>query len=373
MFIISQRSDYRPVILSRFGKCSQTKGNFRKGGVMAQEVLALCDGNIHYGSRLAAYLEQQKGFPLRILFYSDAGQLLKCMPEICPQYYLLSEEIFAALSEVGLPAYKRLFLLKKQSDTKECDSSHITTIYRYQQAGNIMRAMLAQLEEETAASFRDLKGTAGSKIIGVYTPVRRSMQTSFSILLGQLLAAEERTLYINTEGYSGFRTLLGRELKPDITDFMFLAKKEGEAFFKLLEGMVQTIGRLEYIPPASAFIDLMSVTREQWMKLLREIRRDKRFSYLVIDITEQMQGMFQILDECDIVYTIEGTDAIAKAKLYEYEQLLMLMDYDGIRAKTKKKRLPSVQFTEMNFERLLYSELAGYVRGIAKEDFGVGA
>ena len=39
---------------------------------MAQEVLALCDGNIHYGSRLAAYLEQQKGFPLRILFYSDA-------------------------------------------------------------------------------------------------------------------------------------------------------------------------------------------------------------------------------------------------------------------------------------------------------------
>lgn len=340
---------------------------------MAQEVLALCDGNIHYGSRLAAYLEQQKGFPLRILFYSDAGQLLKCMPEICPQYYLLSEEIFAALSEAGLPAYKRLFLLKKQSDTKECDSPHITTIYRYQQAGQIMRAMLAQLEEETAASFRDLKGTAGSKIIGVYTPVRRSMQTSFSILLGQLLAAEERTLYINTEGYSGFRTLLGRELKPDITDFMFLAKKEGEAFFKLLEGMIQTIGRLEYIPPASAFIDLMSVTREQWMKLLREIRRDKRFSYLVIDITEQMQGMFQILDECDIVYTIEGTDAIARAKLYEYEQLLMLMDYDGIRAKTKKKRLPSVQFTEMNFERLLYSELAGYVRGIAKEDFGVGA
>lgn len=85
---------------------------------MAQEVLALCDGNIHYGSRLAAYLEQQKGFPLRILFYSDVGQLLKCMPEICPQYYLLSEEIFAALSEVGLPAYKRLFLLKSKAIRK---------------------------------------------------------------------------------------------------------------------------------------------------------------------------------------------------------------------------------------------------------------
>lgn len=343
-----------------------------KGGVMAQEVLALCDANIHYGSRLAAYLEQQTGFPLRILFFSDAAQLLQHMPEVCPQYFLLSEEIFSELPEGGLPGYKRLFLLRKQKGNWECDTPHTTMIYRYQKAGNIMRAILAELEEETLKSKSSLVSITGTKIIGVYTPVRRSMQTSFSILLGQLLAAAGRTLYINTEGYSGFRTLFGRELKPDITDLMFLAKKEGEVFLRMLESMVQRIGRLEYIPPASAFIDLVSVKKEQWLQLLREVRRDGRFSYLIIDMSEQVQGMFQILEECDIVYTIEGSDVIAQAKLYEYEQLLTFMDFESIRAKTKKKRLPSVHFAEMNFERLLYSELADYVRGVAKEDFGVG-
>ncbi|MDE6421240.1 MAG: hypothetical protein K2K87_12065 [Lachnospiraceae bacterium] len=338
---------------------------------MAQEVLALCDGNIHYGSRLAAYLEQQKAFPLRILFFSDTAQLMKCMSDICPQYLLLSEEIYSELSEGGLPAYKRLFLLRKKKEKEECGTSRITTIYRYQQAGNIMRAILAELGEEPGRDGRRLKNNTGTKIIGVYTPIRRSMQTSFSILLGQVLAAEERTLYINMEGYSGFRSLLGRELKPDITDLMFLAKEEGESYVRLLECMINTIGRLEYIPPASAFIDLAAVTKEQWLKLLQEIRKDGRFSYLVLDVTEQIQGMFQVLEECDVIYTIEGADAIAQAKLYEYEQLLSFMEYDRIREKTKKKKLPSVHFAEMNFERLLYSELAGYVRSIAKEDFGL--
>ena len=339
---------------------------------MAQDVLALCDGNIHYGSRLAAYLEQQEAFPLRILFFSDTDQLMKCMSDVGPQYLLLSEEIYSELSEGGLPAYKRLFLLRKQKENDECDVSHITTIYRYQQAGNIMRAILAELGEEIGKHDKSLRQAAGMKIVGVYTPVRRSMQTSFSILLGQLLASEKRTLYINMEGYSGFRTLLGRDLKPDITDLMFLAKKEGEPFMRMVESMIHTIGRLEYIPPAGAFIDLAAVTKDQWLMLLREIRRDKRFSYLVLDVTEQVQGMFRILEECDVIYTIEGADVIAQAKLYEYEQLLSFMNYDRIREKTKKKKLPSVHFTEMNFERLLYSELAGYVRGVAREDFGIG-
>ncbi|MCM1103839.1 MAG: hypothetical protein NC409_06995 [Clostridium sp.] len=337
---------------------------------MAQDVLALCDGNIHYGSRLAAYLEQQRAFPFRILFFSDAEQMMRCVTDLCPQYFLLSEEVYAELRESGMPAYKRLFLLRKQKENDECDAPRITTIYRYQQAGNIMRAILAQLEE-AGKNGRNLKSAEGTKIVGVYTPVRRSMQTSFSILLGQLLAAHARTLYINMEGYSGFRTLLGGDLKPDITDLMFLAKKEGEPFMRTLEGMIHTIGRLEYIPPAAAFVDLAAVTKEQWIMLLQEIRKDERFSYLVLDVTEQVQGMFSVLEECDLIYTMEGADTVAQAKLYEYEQLLSFMEYEGIRKKTKKKKLPSVHFAEMNFERLLYSELAGYVRDVAREDFGI--
>ncbi len=356
---------------------------------MAQKILALCDSNIHYGSRLAEYLEHQRGFPLRVVFFSDTGSFMQYASVHAPPYLIVSEDMFAELSERECFPQKKLFVLcrqapgsvtdgmeqegaaREQAACEGCGMAQIIRIYRYQPAGGIMRTVLSELDEETIPEQKGRGMTGeGTKIIGVFTPVGRSMQTSFSVTLGQFLAKRGRTLYINMEGCSGFRTLFGRDLKPDITDLMLFAEKEKEQFMKQLERMIDTIGGLEYIPPASVFTDLAAVTQEQWLKVLRDIQEDGRFSYLVLDVTQQIQGMFAVLDRCGLVYTIEGADRIAKAKLYEYEKLLEVMEYDRILKKTKKLRLPGIHFANVNFEQLIYSELAEYVRGLVERDIG---
>lgn len=347
---------------------------------MAQNVLALCDGNIHYGGRLAEYLERQKGFPLRVVFFSDSERFARYVAEHTPPYLMMSEDIFEALSDAECAPAKKLFVLcrhpgehpgRAMTAQEDGDAARVIRIDRYQAAGNIMRAVLGELDAETAAGgARGRLSKEGTKIIGVFTPVGRSMQTSFSVTLAQLLTGKGRTLYLNLESWSGFRRLLGKELKPDITDLMFFADKEREQFMRQMESMIDTIGSLEYIPPASAFMDLAAITQEQWTKVLRNFREDGRFAYLVLDMTEQVQGMFAVLDECDLIYTIEGGDGIAEAKMYEYERLLDLTEYDGIRTKTKKQRLPCVHFARLALGQMAYGELAGYVSGLVAEDFG---
>lgn len=388
---------------------------------MAQKVLALCDSNIHYGSRLADYLEKQKGFPLRVVLFSDTEQFAQYVSGHRPSYLILSEDVFEKLPEKERRRAKKLFVLcrhaprdeggevrvKGHSEVQEAGrgevretgrsevretgrhalretaeirvseqavygeyhAAEIIRIYRYQPAGSIMRVLLSEFDEEDWGGPQAGLTGEGTKIIGVFTPIGRSMQTNFSVTLGQLLTKRGRTLYINLESWSGFRALLGRELKPDITDLMFFAEKEREQFMKQVEAMIDTIGSLEYIPPASAYMDLAAITQEQWIKVLTGLREDGRFAYLVLDVTEQIQGMLAVLKMCDLIYTIEGTDRIAKAKMYEYEKLLELMECDGIMQKTKKKRLPPVRFAEMDFSRMIYSELAGYVRRLIEEDF----
>lgn len=346
---------------------------------MEQQKIALCDSNFHYGSRLADYLERHTGFPYTVLYFSDITQLRAYAEEKKFQYLILGEDLIPEYTDDRIICAEVLFLLTKQElqqketqtvETAETKKGTAVSIYRYQPAGNIMRQILGYLcQIHTDKSEALAQSEAAVKLIGIYSPVKRCMQTGFSLLLGQMLAKKRRTLYVNTEAYSGFRFLLGRDLKPDITDLMYYAERERPCFLEKLEGMIDTIGGLEYIPPAAAYTDLRVIEAGQWLKFIHELREDGRFGYLILDLTEHVDGLFRILEQCDIIYTIEGGDAVSTAKLREYEQMLNVAECRQILDKTRIKSLPKIHPTGISFDQLIYSELADYVRVLVQEDF----
>lgn len=340
---------------------------------MAQPRMALCDGNIHYGRKLTDYLAHQKAFPYEVIHFSDWDQFTayrknrKSHEAIT--HLIISDDMLADMpSDTGV--VKTFLLTTENRMTENTDQEGICRIYRYQPAGHIMRSLLANLEEEQADTGGCRPRKHGTEIIGVYTPVKRCMQTSFCILLGQMLAKRKRTLYLNMECFSGFRVLLGRELKPDITDFMYYAEHDSKRFMARLEQMTDHIGELEYLPPASTFMDLMAVSKEQWLKLLQELNEDGRFGYVILDLTEQVQGLFSVLERCDRIYMLESDDSVARAKIYEYEQMFHLTGQEHILKKIRKQKLPVLKRTDIDFYMLRYSELAEYVQKTVLEEFG---
>ena len=60
-----------------------------------------------------------------------------------------------------------------------------------------------------------------SRITGVYSPIGRCGKTSFALTLGQVLAREEKVLYITLEEFSGLSALTGTVYTGGLSDLLY--------------------------------------------------------------------------------------------------------------------------------------------------------
>ena len=211
-------------------------------------------------------------------------------------------------------------------------------------------------------------GREGMKLIGVYSPVGRCLQTTFSFTLGQLLARKHRVLYLNFECFSGFGKMLRKEFQAELSDLIYFLHNRDGRFPYRLESMTQKLNGLDYIPPAFSCLDLQRVEKEEWLALLDELGQSGLYEYVILDLSEVINGLFDILKLCSRVYTIVRDDGFAAAKQEQYEALLTCLDHEDILENTKKCRLPLFRQLPQGLEGLTRGELADLVRGLIEED-----
>ena len=211
-------------------------------------------------------------------------------------------------------------------------------------------------------------GREGMKLIGVYSPVGRCLHTTFSFTLGQLLARKHRVLYLNFECFSGFGKMLRKEFQADLSDLIYFLHNRDGRFPYRLESMTQKLNGLDYIPPAFSCLDLQRVEKEEWLALLDELGQSGLYEYVILDLSEVINGLFDILRLCSRVYTIVRDDGFAAAKQEQYEALLTCLDHEDILENTKKCRLPLFRQLPQGLEGLTRGELADLVRGLIEED-----
>ena len=118
-------------------------------------------------------------------------------------------------------------------------------------------------------AFPALKKTM--EIVGVFSPLGRCLKTSFSLALGQILARERAVLYLNLEEYSGFEELLGKSFSTNLSDLFYYVRQGNENLIHRMNGMIQTINNLDFIPPVRMPSDIRTVCWEDWERLLQEI------------------------------------------------------------------------------------------------------
>jgi hypothetical protein len=133
--------------------------------------------------------------------------------------------------------------------------------------------------------------------------------------------------------------------------------------------MAESFGGFSYIPPAISYADFMMVEGAQWVQLIRTIAEKSDYEVLVLDLGDQMQGLFSILSLCDKVYTLGKADGIAIAKRRAFEQALRLQQKEDILEKTVNCQLPVFQNLPQNAQELAYSQLAEYMKNKLGEEF----
>lgn len=330
---------------------------------MKKKILALYDSEKDYLESLARFLKAKEELPFALHTYTEEEKLLASAKKEKIEVLMVAETDFT-YEIAGLETGKTL-LLNESGTVKD---TRLRNIDKYQKAENIWRELMDSYADMLTGEKQTLTGKGSAKIIGMYSPIRRCLQTSFALALGQVLAEKKKTLYISFEHYAGWNRLLDKNVRGDLAALLYFAEEQGEKFFCRMQSMTLKIGQLHYIPPAYAGQNLIYVKGQDWQRLLRKIAEEGGYDYMILDLSESIQGTFELLRMCDRIYTLVREDEQAQAKLLQYEELLREYEYEDVLDKTDKQTLP--QFTGLpgRMEQYAGGELAAYIRRLIKED-----
>ncbi|MBD5459988.1 MAG: hypothetical protein HDR26_03450 [Lachnospiraceae bacterium] len=350
---------------------------------MKNKIMVLCDREAEYVQQMTDYLKKKEDFPFEIHAYTEPGKMAEFVRGQEVELLVVSESVYAG--EVRELAAGQVLILK-ESERGEIGGPPQTD--KYQSAENIYRHMIGKYLERlpdvqgVSAQRREKENRA--RLVGLYSPIRRCLQTSFALSLGQALAGRYKTLYVSFEYYAGWNGLLGQEGGKDLSDLLYYLEEDEEKFRYRMRLVEKKTGALFYIPPVYAGQNLAYITAGQWKTLLGRIAGEGGYEYVILDLSEGLQGIFELLRMCDRIYTIICGDGPARSKVEQYEHLLRMNEFEDILEKTRKQRLPpvsewsgireyrAIHETPSGLEQFTKGELAAYVRKVIEEDLEGG-
>lgn len=327
-----------------------------------KDVLVLCDSEEEYAILMTEFMKTHREIPWEIHTYTATASMLQVERNQKIAVLVIAENSYT--EEVKGLAPGRIVILNESGMLKW---GQIPNVCKYQQAESVLREILEVYMEIAECTLPKLMTDSKTKLIGIYSPIRRCLQTSFAIVIGQMLAGKGRTLYLNFEHYAGRTDLLGDEQTRDLADLLYFLNTEGEKFRLRIQTIIRQKGRMDYVPPVKSGQNLLAISPREWMKLLEKIAELGIYEYIVLDLSESMQGVFDILRSCTKVFTLVKEDDVAQGKLLQYEQMLALYQYEDVLQKTCKCMPPKLPRLPKEIEEYTKSELADYVRIQLKE------
>lgn len=333
---------------------------------MKKRIFAVCDQEAAYAYGLMEYIYDRQGEEFEVHAFTSVKSLCSYAREQPVAVLLISAQ--AMCREVGELSVEKVMILSEGELLEEL--SGYPAVYKYQASDSLIAEVMGYYAEESGPK-PSVKWKRRMELIGIYSPVRRTLKTSFALALGQILARDKGVLYLNLEDYAGFEGLMGKKFKTDLSDLMYFVKQGRDGILYQLQSIVQNINNLDYIPPVFLPGDLRSVTMEEWKRLFAELSSYSSYEILILDMDGQTECLTELLDLCGRIYMPIREDGMSLAKLDQYEQVLKIQGREEILHKTRKLKLPfhsSFGPKEQYVEQLVWGEFGDYVRGMIREE-----
>lgn len=318
---------------------------------MRKKRIAFCDAQESYILRLEEYIRQIPHLPFVPDVYTDYKKFLECKNELGYDGAVIAE---CFMKEADSPG---ILILSEEPGPEEW------RLYRYRSADECIKVIRSRFCNGEGEVFSGEPSGKGQPFIGFYSPVKRCLQTTMALGLGQILARRHRVLYLNFEGFSGFGTGFletdrragsagtggaaggGRETadnglehimsgRETLADLVYFYKNMPEDFHAHLDRMKEHYKGVGYVMPVFSYQDILQVSAADWLGMLEEIGAGGRFDYIVLDLNEAVAGIWDILRQCKKVYTCLPEEEAAAAKYRHYEYLLKELEAEDILAKT---------------------------------------
>lgn len=322
---------------------------------MKKQIIAICDEDRFYAQKIYEYIHEREASSYEVILFTEIEAVERFMLRDRINILLVSS-VSRALIKGKLNAEHILILTREATAPMQPDE-----IYKYQSGDKILKAVMQFCSERDKQTVKRKCGRP-INVIGVYSPIKRAFQTTFSIALGQILAKKGKALYINFECFSGFDSLMNKNYVTDLMDLVYFWRLGESNFSYRLESMVESIGNLDFVPPVHSFRNFEEITGEQWTGFLNTLEEYTDYEYLVLDLSENVNGLLDILRMCRTVYTLTDRNRVSRAKLIQYEALLKEYCYSDVLEKTRMTEIPTFREIPGDFELLPYTELTRFIK-----------
>jgi len=317
----------------------------------------LYDTDYAYISKLGNYLSMNSTFPFVVNVCKTQEELIEMIKHHNSNLVLISEKDYEKSRNLNC---KELVIL---SEKKSGEIGNINYVNKYQNGEKIIKDILNLLaKSESMGNIINRKNSL--KVIAFYTPIKRSLSTTMCIAMGQLLGKRTKTLYINFECFSGLKSLLKCDFQKNIGDLLYFMANHNSGFGISLSGVIENIEGLDIISSFENQSDLISVESQIWLDLLHNIECETDYEYVLLDLSDSVQGLFDILKVADKVITSVDNDEVAIFKLMKYEECLKVSGYEEVIEKTKKCNVPHQHRKNGEIHFLGYGELGEYVKTV---------
>lgn len=325
-------------------------------------IIAVCAIEESYAMQLAVELKNCIGEQYQIHSFTSVEEILNFTKQMDISLLIISETAYQSCIEIE--SIQEIIILQEDGDIS---SEKITYIDRFQPRDQIVREVMNYMSDKMEfGNF--VRQKSNWKVISFYSPIKRCLQTTFALAFGQILAQKYKVLYLNFESFSGFSGLLHQEFSTDITDFLYYYGNSVETMRRKLPTLVKSINGLDFMPPPKAYLDTCSYTGKEWIEIFQTIEASSDYDYIILDLTDSVQGILDILEYSNRIYTIVKEDQKAAAKLFQYEEWIKNHEYASIMEKTMKFKFPQFQKIPEDINLLTHGELAAYAKAIIQED-----
>lgn len=344
----------------------KNKERRKRGESMEMGILAIYDQDMEYANCFMEYISGKQGIPFKTAAFTEKDALFEYVSENYIDILLIAASTMddsMAQQNIG-----KIILLSSGIIFSEYIG--YSSIYKYQSTENIIREVLDYYVDIRKDNGMISVSKGNTDIIGVYSPVGRTGQTTFSLTLGQVLSTDYSTLYINMEEFSAFDKISGKNYPGDLSDLMYFFRQNPEALSIKLQAIVNNMHGMDYIPPLLYSGDLRNIDTEEWVKLIQKIASTENYDKIVLDLSSMVRDVFQILDICSSVYMPINDDRISLMKIAAYEEYLLKNERENLVNRTVKIKIPKAEkeiWSEDYLEQQLWGELGDFVRKMLSE------
>ena len=312
---------------------------------MKESILAVFDQSTFYAMRLTEYLREHLQLSFSIQTFTEKEEFEAFMETEEVSLLIAGAKSVEGMKNLIREKCEVVLVLEDEGfkgPSRWDGDSGFFHMSKYLPAGMILDKILTVCME-SSESFSDLtiKHMGDEcRVIGLYTPLSGSGQTTLAVQMAEQLARTKKTIFISFESFSALTRSFEDEVQQDITDMMYYADCERDKFCIYLEKIKVRKNAVDYIAPAKTAMQIKEMGYEKVKDLISLLSKEAGYEYVILDLKDYPEGFFEILSMCHVLYTINRNNSADQYRMGKYNKVLCENGYEQVLSKTVRCFFP---------------------------------